>query len=203
MASVGSQQFPVSPRPIWHSRGTAARELSRSPRPTGSRPKKSQSACPRSSQCGCSRPWTRKLCTSGAPRQAPDPGAVRVSLLHQGAAQARRAPQPPAGRRRTERDTSPRESAHTGWGNPMGPGRPVRAAERVASGGGAQTPGWTGAPFASAGRSVVSVVGSRPDHLRPRQSRAVAAQGVKEAPIDRQVACRRCSRGIFMLVRCL
>jgi hypothetical protein len=63
--------------------------------------------------------------------------------------------------------------------------------------------GMDGSPFASAGRIVASVVGSHPDHLRPRQNRAVAAQGVKEAPIDRQVACRRCSRGIFMLVRCL
>ncbi|MFV5995375.1 hypothetical protein ACNPQM_23780 [Streptomyces sp. NPDC056231] len=36
-----------------------------------------------------------------------------------------------------------------------------------------------GAPFASAGRIVAGVVGSHPDHLRPRQSRAAAAQGVK------------------------
>ncbi|MET7931324.1 hypothetical protein ABZT43_47355 [Streptomyces sp. NPDC005349] len=36
-----------------------------------------------------------------------------------------------------------------------------------------------GAPCACAGRFVVSVVGSHPVRHRPRQSRAVAAQGVK------------------------
>lgn len=37
--------------------------------------------------------------------------------------------------------------------------------------------GMDGAPLASVGRIVVGVVGSHPDHLRRRQSRAVAAQG--------------------------
>jgi hypothetical protein len=66
------------------------------------------------------------------------------------------------------------------WIGPWGMSRePSPRLQEDASGGGAQTPGWEGRRSrvpAGAGRASW---GSHPDHLRPRQSRAVAAQGVK------------------------
>ena len=106
--------------------------------------------------------------------------AVRVSLLHQGSSlRSSRAPRLTAGALRS----CLRPALGPGYAGRATRAREPRRRESAgtssASGGGAQTPGWVGALFAGAGEFVVSVVGSHPDHLRPRQSRAVAAQGVK------------------------
>ena len=82
-------------------------------------------------------------------------------------------PAPPALRRR-----APTRVGRRAWGRgPIG----TTAARRQghASGGGAHASGMDGALRAAVGIVVVSVGGSHPDHLRPRSSRADAAQGVK------------------------
>lgn len=63
--------------------------------------------------------------------------------------------------------------------NPLWLRRSAPQRHNDASGGGAQTPGWEGRRSRVPPGAWRASWGSHPDHLRPRQSRAVAAQGVK------------------------
>ncbi|WP_406318589.1 DUF6233 domain-containing protein [Streptomyces sp. NBC_00118] len=142
--------------------------------------------CRPDTELGC----CEQLAHSGSPSASAS--AVELSLLHQGAAQARRAPQPPAAGCLCLRPGCPRPGGGAPsaaparekwpaqwWGNPAEAGptefeqpkeMPPAGALRLRDGWGATGDCWC---------IGASVGGSHPDHLRPRQSRAVAAQGVK------------------------
>lgn len=62
---------------------------------------------------------------------------------------------------------------------PEGMSRDQSAGQRHASGGGATAPGWRWRRSRVPAGAWRASWGSHPDHLQPRQSRAVAAQGVK------------------------